>query len=172
VRLVATYTFLALIGIGLVSCWPSRISFVDGSMPEEWKTFSVRTLDNNSANSPLSYSLELSEALRSGIQNNTRLQLNTNEDLSEVHIEGMISNYSITPVALQEGDNAAQNRLSVVVELIYTIRKPEEKEMNLTASRFVDYDASTDLAVVESTLLAEISEQIVQDAINKLLSNW
>lgn len=141
-------------------------------MPEEWKTFSIRTLENKAPNAPLSYPLELSEALRSGIQNNTRLQLNSNENDAEVLIEGSVVNYSITPVALQEGDNAAQNRLTVVVELFYNIRKPEEKEMTLNASRFIDYAASTDLATVESTLLAEISEQIVQDAINKLLSNW
>jgi hypothetical protein len=145
---------------------------VDGSMPEEWKTFSIRTLENKAPNAPLSYPLELSEALRSGIQNNTRLQLNSNENDAEVLIEGSVVNYSITPVALQEGDNAAQNRLTVVVELFFNIRKPEEKEMTLNASRFIDYDASTDLATVESALLAEISEQIVQDAINKLLSNW
>ena len=44
--------------------------------------------------------------------------------------------------------------------------------MTLTSTRFIDYDSNTDLASQEATLLDEISTQIVQDVINKLLSNW
>mgnify|MGYP003318299750 FL=1 len=44
--------------------------------------------------------------------------------------------------------------------------------MKLTSTRFADYDSSTDLSSVENQLLDEINEQIVQDVINKLLSNW
>ena len=44
--------------------------------------------------------------------------------------------------------------------------------MKLTSTRFVDYDSNTDLTSIESQLLEEIDQQIVQDIINKLLSNW
>jgi hypothetical protein len=44
--------------------------------------------------------------------------------------------------------------------------------MKLTSSRFIDYDSNTDLASVEQDLMRQINEQIVQDVINKLLSNW
>ena len=44
--------------------------------------------------------------------------------------------------------------------------------MELTSSRFVDYDATLDLASNENDLLEEINKQIVQDVINKLFSNW
>lgn len=156
----------------LTSCWPKSISFKDGSMPDEWKTFFVQTLSNNSMNTPLNYPVDLSESLKDGIQNNTRLQLNNTSENAEVNIEGMITNYSITPVALQEGDNAAKNRLTVSTQFTFFISKPEEKEMQLVSSRYLDYDANTDLGVVENELLSEISDQIVQDVINKLLSNW
>ena len=156
----------------LTSCWPKSISFVDGSLPDEWKSFTVATLEDNATNTPLSYALDLSEAVKSGIQNNTRLQLNSIPDSAEVNIEGFINSYSITPVALQEGDNAAKNRLTVNVSFNIFISKPEESEQSLTSSRFIDYDASTDLGVVETDLLGEITEQIVQDVINKLLADW
>lgn len=158
--------------LGLSSCWPKSISFKDGSMPDEWKTFYVQTLTNNSSNTPLNYPVDLSESIKSGIQNNTRLQLNNDENAAEVFIEGVISNYSVTPVALQEGDNAAKNRLTVSVAFNFFISKPEEKEMQTVSTRYVDYDANTDLGTVENELLAEINEQIVQDVINKLLANW
>jgi hypothetical protein len=141
-------------------------------MPEEWKTFSVRTLENNAPNTPISYAPQLSEQLKDGIQNNTRLLLNPETGKGEVYIEGKINSYSVTPVAIQEGDNSAKNRLTISVQFTIFVSSPKEEKMNLNSTRFVDFDSNTDLAVVERTLLEEINTQIVQDVINKLLSNW
>ena len=168
------YKFLAIaiLVFGLTSCWPTRVSFVDGSMPEEWKSFTVKTLENNTGNAPLSYNATLTELIKDGIQNNSRLSLNQDADSAEVSVEGIITSYTITPVALQEGDAAAQNRLTVTVQFEIFISKPEEDIMELTSSRFVDYDSGTDLGTVENDLLSEVSDQIVQDVLNKLFSNW
>jgi hypothetical protein len=164
---------IILLMVTLTSCWPTVISLRDtGSMPIEWKTFTVKTLESNAANAPLSYAPNLSEDLKDGIQNNTRLVLNTKVGKGEVNIEGSISSYSVVPVALQQGDNAAKNRLSITAQFTIFITAPKEQTMKLTATRFVDYDSNTDLASVESNLLDQINEQIVQDVINKLLANW
>jgi hypothetical protein len=98
--------------------------------------------------------------------------LNSEVGKGEVSIEGIISNYSITPIAMQEGDNSAKNRLTVSVQFIIFVSAPKEDKMTATSTRFVDYDSNTDLATQESALLDDISVQIVQDVINKLLSNW
>lgn len=167
--------FLLFLPIALLlsACWPSSVSFIDnGSMPEEWKTFSVRTLENNAPNTPISYAPQLSEQLKDGIQNNTRLLLNPETGKGEVYVEGKINTYSVTPVAIQEGDNSAQNRLTISVQFTIFVSAPKEEKMNLTSTRFVDFNSNTDLATVERTLLEEINTQIVQDVINKLLSNW
>ncbi|MEJ6777358.1 MAG: LPS assembly lipoprotein LptE [Crocinitomicaceae bacterium] len=157
----------------IFGCWPSSVSFMDkGSMPEEWKTFSVITLDNNAPNTPLSYATSISEKVKDGIQNNTRLLLNSNSDSAEVIIEGVITNYVISPIALLDGDNASQNRLSISVKFAIFITKPEDNKITITSTRFVDYDSNTDLGTVEGDLLEEVNDQIVQDVINKLLSNW
>lgn len=73
---------------------------------------------------------------------------------------------------MQEGDNAQKNRLSISTSFTIFISAPKEDQMTMTSSRFVDYDSNTDLGSVEATLLEEINTQIVQDVINKLLSNW
>lgn len=156
----------------LTSCWPKSVSFRDGTLPDEWKTFYVKTLENNAPNMPLSYAATLSEAVKDGIQNNTRLIINSSAKDAELEIEGAINNYAITPVAIQAGDQAAKNRLTVSVAFTIFINAPEEDEMTLTSTRFIDYDSNTDIATVESTLLEEVNTQIVQDVINKLLSNW
>lgn len=167
---IGVYTLLFLT---LSSCWPSSVSFVDkGSMPEEWKIFSVKTLENNAPNAPLSYPITLSESIKDGVQNNTKLKLNTSPNSGEVQIEGVITNYSVSPIAIQAGDVAAKNRLTVSVNFKIYIKSPKEDEMTVSSTRFSDFDSALDFASVEQELINEINKQIVQDVINKLLSNW
>ena len=165
---------IAIFSIALLSsCWPKSVSFVDsGSMPEEWQVFFVNTLSNNAPNTPISYSATLSEAVKDGIQNGTKLKLGTRVEDAQIEIEGTVTSYTIIPIALQEGDNASQNRLTVSVKFEFYINAPEEEQMSLVSTRFFDYPANTDLGTVESQFLEEVNTQIVQDVINKLLSNW
>ncbi|MCH2224536.1 MAG: hypothetical protein MK066_07175, partial [Crocinitomicaceae bacterium] len=100
----------------LASCWPQSISFKDkGSGTPDWKTFSLKTLENRAPNTPLSYAATLSESIKDGIQNNTKLLISSNSDTTGVDVEGVINLYSITPVAIQNGDAAAKNRLTISV---------------------------------------------------------
>ena len=157
----------------LSSCWPSSVSFKDtGSMPAEWKTFSVKTLEVLAPNAPLNYSPSLTEQLKDGIQNNTRLLLNTTFGKGEVNIEGRVISYNVSPIAIQGNNNASQNRLTVSVQFSIQVTQPKEDLITLTATRFADFDAGTNLSSVEGGLLDDINKQIVQDVINKLLSNW
>lgn len=156
----------------LSSCWPTSVSFVDGSMPEEWKIFSVKTLENNAANAPISYAVQLSEDIKDGIQNKTKLKLNTTPNTGEVQIEGAISSYTISPIAIQNLDEAAKNRLTISTAYTIYIKSPKEEEMTLTSTRFADYNSDLDFSIVEAQLIEDINKQIVQDIINKLLSNW
>lgn len=168
------FYFIALSFL-MTSCWPSSVSFMDkGSMPPEWKTFTLKTLDNNAPNTPLSYPAQLSEAVKDGIQNSTRLLIIdiSKSDDSTVDIEGVINSYNVTPIALQDDDNASQNRLTISVNFDIYYKLPEAGEMKMTSTRFIDYSSDQDLGSVEAQLLEEINTQIVQDVINKLLSNW
>ena len=163
---------VSLVGL-LTACWPSRIGFRDvGGMPEEWKSFHLQTLQINASTCPLNYSPNLSEALKDGIQNNSRLNLAVNAKDAEVRISGEITQYNVQPIALQNGDNAAKNRLSVTVQFSINTVVPKQEETKLSVTRFSDFDATTNFASVENQLLAAINEQIVQDVLNKLMSNW
>ena len=65
-----------------------------------------------------------------------------------------------------------KNRLTVVADFQIFISAPEEDVMELRTSRFIDFDANVDVGDVQAQLLEEINDQIIQDLINKLLSNW
>lgn len=156
----------------LSSCWPTRVGFVDDSMPEEWRDFYITPLELNAATAPANYNATLTESLRNGVQNNTRLKMLTRIDDADVQISGTVNSYNTTPQALTNGDNAQKNRLTVSVN--FTIITPTKglEKMQMTSTRFADYDATQQLSDVESQLLELINQQIVQDVINKLRSNW
>ena len=157
----------------LTACWPTSVSFNDtGSLPPEWKQFSLINLENTAPNSPINFSGYLSDKIRDGIQNNTRLKLSSTPNSGEVRIEGNITNYVITPIAIQAGDNVSKNRLTVTCNIKINITSPKEQEMSITSTRFSDFPTDKNFSEVETQLNELISEQIVQDVINKILSNW
>lgn len=165
----------------LASCWPSSVSFRDvGAMDARWKRFYVTTLENDAPNSPLSYPTTLTESIKDGVQNNTRLSLGSIKDSCQIQIEGVITRYEVTPAAIQQGDQAAKNRFSVSAKFTIFINVPKEEgkleendnEMTLTSTRFIDYDANLDFTSQESSLIEEVNKQIVGDIVNKLMSNW
>jgi outer membrane lipopolysaccharide assembly protein LptE/RlpB len=164
---------LFLVAVLFTGCKSVSISLKDkGSTPEEWKSFSIKTLESSAANCPLSYSAILTEDLKDALQNNTRLSLNTTTGSGEIYIEGKINSYQVTPISIQNNNNAAQNRLTIGVQFTIFIRSPKEETLSLSATRFADFGASTNLASIEGQLLEEINTQLTQDVINKLLGNW
>ncbi len=167
------YVLFILVAIGLSACWPSSFSFRDtGGMPEEWNTFTLKTLTLEAATCPLSFAAILSENLKDGVQNNTPLLLNTTFGKGEVNMEGKITQYLVTPLAVQGNNNASQNRLSMTLVMTINITKPKEEVWTMTSSRFADFSSGTNISEIETKLFEDISAQMVQDLINKLLSNW
>lgn len=155
------------------SCWPTSVSFRDGSVPPEWKRFMIETLESDAANAPISYAPELTEELKDAIQNRVGLKLVSDESLDpQIIITGKIRDYIVAPLAVQGDDVAAKNRLTVTAFFEIYILAPEEDVMELRASRFVDFDSNVDVGAVQAQLFEEINEQIIQDVLNKLLSNW
>jgi predicted XRE-type DNA-binding protein len=46
------------------------------------------------------------------------------------------------------------------------------KDFDSVFSRFADFPATENLVSVESNLIAEINQQLIQDIFNKALINW
>lgn len=166
------YLILILV-LALTSCWPTSVSFKDGSVPPEWKKFRVQTLESKAANAPISYAPNLTEEIKDAIQNRVGLKLVSNEsDDPQVTVTGVVDNYNVTPLSLQDNTAQVKNRLTIRASFEIFITEPEEEVMKLNVSRFSDFDASQNVGAIQNQLLGEINDQIVQDVLNKLLSNW
>ena len=109
--------------------------------------------------------------LQDFIQNQTNLGLtNSNGDLI---YEGEIVEYYVAPMTATSQDTAAQNRLTITINVRYTNTLNHDKDFEERFSFYFDYPANQQLT--GSTLqeaLDEIFTRITQDIFNKSLTNW
>lgn len=95
---------------------------------------------------------------------------NTNGDL---RFSGEIIGYRITPLSGTANQTAAQNRLTVSVNVRFENKLVEKDNFEKTFSFYSDFDANSQLTggVLEAAL-DEIIERITQDIFNASVAKW
>jgi hypothetical protein len=73
---------------------------------------------------------------------------------------------------IQEGDLAAQNRLTITVKVKYTNNKDHEADWEKTFTAYEDFDSNKSLNEVEDTLVPEIIKKLTDDVFNASIANW
>ena len=114
---------------------------------------------------------QLTEALQEKFIRLTRLELVDEE--GDLEVIGAVTGYDVKATAINASEQAAQNRLTVTVKIIFVNRKyPEENFDDKSFSAFADFDAMQQLDAVESTLCEEIVEKLCEDIFNGTVANW
>ena len=91
----------------------------------------------------------------------------------ELHLSGEITGYRVTPLSGVSNQTAAQNRLTVTVNVRFVNTKNEKDDFERSFSFYSDFAANSQLTgSVLETALDEIIERITQDIFNAALSNW
>ncbi len=104
--------------------------------------------------------------------------LNLVERNADMHFEGSITEYTITPINAQANDNnqlggnVAENRLTISVNVIYQNNLEEDKSFEKRFSRFADFPANADLSQVEGQLIEQISQELSENILNSSIGNW
>ena len=103
-------------------------------------------------------------------QTNLTLVNNPNADL---RLEGEITGYRINPMSATAQQTAAQNRLTVTINVRFYNALDEEKDFEKSFSFYSDFNSSQQLVggVLEGAL-DEILERIHQDIFNAALGDW
>ena len=165
--------FIFVIIIAINSC--GNYSFTGASIPEGTETFQVNLFSNNSGNNVGSIyepglDRDFTIALQNILENQTNLQLiQSNGDLL---YEGEIIEYRVSPMTSTADLNAAQNRLTISVNVIYTNFKKEEDSFERRFSFFFDYPAEQQLVSVKREAHEIIFERLTQDIFNASLAKW
>jgi hypothetical protein len=150
-------------------------SFTGASIPAGTKTFQVNFFENLAGNRPGSIvepglDQEFTIALQDLFLNQTNLSIvNKGGDLL---YEGEIVEFSVTPMSATSEIKAAQNRLTMEINLRYFNKKNEDDDFEKRFSHFYDFPANQQVYDVRDTALEEIFERITQNIFNETLAKW
>lgn len=166
-RLILPIAALSILGCG-------AYNFTGGDVGTA-ETFQVNYFQNYASQSPGSvfdpgldrdYTLSLQDL----ILNQTSLDLvSSNGDLV---FEGEIVEYRVSPMTATAEQRAAQNRLTIGVNVRFYNNTKEDTNFEQRFSFFYDFPGSTQLASVRDEAHREIFERINQDIFTRSLADW
>lgn len=135
------------------------------------RTVQVSYFENNAPIVEPGIARNFTQKLQEILMNQTSLDLvNKNGDLI---YEGEITQYYIAPITATSDNRAAQNRLTVAVNVRFYNTKAPEKDFEQTFSFYYDYPGTSQLTGAQlETALEVIFERTTQDIFNKSLANW
>lgn len=160
------FTVFAL--AGLTGC--GVYSFTGASIPPGANTVSITYFTNNAPLVEPTLSQSLTDALRDRFAQQTSLSLVTEN--GDLQLEGIITDYSTRPVAIQGDETAALNRLTIQVKVRYTNTIEPDKDFETTFTRYEDYPSNQDINQVKDGLIPTINDALVDDIFNKAVVNW
>jgi len=142
-----------------------------GTTKIDAETFQVNYFQNNAEliepGIERTFTLELQDI----IQNQTNLNLASQG--GDLLYEGEIVEYRITPMTATADQRAAQNRLTIAVNVRFVNRKKEDDNFEKRFSFFYDFDANQQLVGSQLTAALDvIFERITQDIFNESLAKW
>ena len=164
--------FFIIVGTSLSGC--GAYNFTGGDVGTA-QTFQVDYFQNYASQSPGStfepgLERDFTLALQDRILNQTSLDLSpSNGDLL---YEGEIVEYRVSPMSATAQQNAAQNRLTMGVNVRFYNKTKEDVDFERRFSFFYDFPAEAQLSSVKSEALEVIFERITQDIFNASLADW
>lgn len=162
------FILVILVAFSINSC--SVYNFT-GTGKIDANTFQVNYFQNNAELIEPGIDRSFTLALQDLIQNQTNLNLvNSSGDLV---YDGEIVEYRITPMTATADQRAAQNRLTITVNVRFTNKKKPDDDFEKRFSFYRDYPGNEQLVGnLLNSLLKDIFERITQDIFNESLAKW
>jgi hypothetical protein len=148
-----------------------KYSLTGASISAETKSFQVNYFQNAAALIEPGIERDFTNSLIDLLINQTSLDLvKSNGDLT---YEGEITEYRISPTTATANNTAAQNRLTISVNVRFFDKNDEEANFEKRFSFYFDYAGSSQLiGSQKDAAVEEIFERITQDVFNASLAKW
>jgi hypothetical protein len=164
---ILLFPVLILISLVLNGCY----TLSGSSIHPTWETINIATFPNYAPYQNPNLSPEFTNKLQDIFNNRTKLSL-TNDDDADLFIDGEITAYNQTSVAIQANEIAGKNRLTISVRVRYENRKDESKSFDKTFSAYEDFDNNLTLQQAEAGLVESINDQLTQQIFNAIAMDW
>lgn len=161
---------LLIFSLGLLSL-NACYTLSGSSIRPEWETIRISTFPNYAPYQNPNLSQLFTNELQDIFNNRTKLNLST-DDNSDLLIDGEITGYQQSSVAIQANEIAGKNRLTVTVRVRYQNNKDESKSFDRSFSAYEDFEANLTLQQAEDSLLDSIMEQLTTQIFNAIAMDW
>ena len=162
-----------LVFLGLLIATACSISYKFNGASIDYtkvKTIMISDFTNQASYVNPTLAPEFTEELKDIYIRQTRLeQVTSNGDLA---LEGEVTGYDFTPMAVKEDALASQTRLTITVRIRYMNNTNPDEDFEQSFSAYREFDSNLMLQQVESSLCAEIIEEIVDQVYNATVANW
>lgn len=161
--------FVALL-IVMNSC---AVSYTfNGASIDYTKTKSISIVDFNNVaqliHPPLAQ--EFSEKLRDKYTKQTRLKLLKSG--GDLHLEGEIVGYDLTPMSIGQDSYSAETKLTVTINVRFTNNQKPEDDFEKKYIAFQSFDSNRMITEVQDELLTTIIEDIADNIYNDTVAKW
>lgn len=133
------------------------------------KTISIADFPNMAALVYPPLSNNLSDGIRDLFQRQTRLEQVRGG--GNLEIEGEITGYALTPMAVSADSYASETKLTITVKVRFTNNVAPEESFEKSYTAYQTFDSSQMLVDVQdelcNTMITEIAEQIYNDTVAK-----
>ncbi|MBV5312204.1 MAG: LptE family protein [Prolixibacteraceae bacterium] len=158
-----------LISVAFTACKISY-SFTGASIAPNVKTFTVSYFPNRARLVNPNLSQQFTDGLQEKLIRQT--SLNQIQEDGDLEFSGQVTDYEVRPMNIQEGDLAAQNRLTVTIKVKFVNNKDHEQDWEKTFTAYEDFDSNNSLSTVEESLVPEIIKKLTDDIFNASIANW
>lgn len=148
----------------------ASLSFTGASISPDVKTVSIDFFPSQASLAPPSAGQLFTESLKDIFLSQTNLVLV--QSGGDLEFEGAITDFRSAPVAIQGNETAALTRVTMSVKVKFTNNVDESQSFESNFSRFEDFETTQTLSAVETEILTNINNQLVQDIFNKSVTNW
>ena len=146
-------------------------SFTGASISPNVKTLTIRYFPNNAATVVPTLSTSFTDGLKDYFTSQSNLTLVDHG--GDLTVEGSITGYDpAVPKAIQGNETAAENRMTITVNVKFTNRTNEKQNFETSFSEYIEYNSTIPLASIQDQNIKQIIDKLVMDIFNKSVVNW
>lgn len=159
-----------IIMVSIYGCGGVNYSLSGINIPPEVKTVSVELFTNKAPLINPLLAQVYTEKLKDKFINQTSLSVITEK--GDWAFKGFITNYAVEPVNRQSIGGGTRNKLTISISVSFENAKNKDENFERVFTRFKDFQASSDFSSIESELVDEITNILVQDVFNETALKW
>lgn len=134
------------------------------------RTIAIADFPNMAALVYPALSSTLTDEIKNLFQRQTRLEITRKK--GDLELEGEITNYELTPMAIAADSYASKTKLTLVVRVRFTNNVNPDESFEKSYSAFQTFDSSRLLNDVQDELCKAMVEEIAEHIYNDTVAKW